>query len=289
MKRIVLLFLVVVLFTGCAKQTINTTDDYSPPTICQGDISLPKIIKKGADTYEINGEKFTLDGKPAFEPILGTEAEKENIINLFNQVKIDLEQYLMKYKIEVKERLDNLHLYVTCDLPDDVGGVYNGEKIIYINENLDLTDMQIKVIMMHEIVHYLIFSSNISINSLFINSIGGTELRWLNEGLATYISETYYNKSFSAYAEQYKIADTFIRVYGNDLILDAFTGRDSVIKQELKAYFGEDIYEGILIPYDFYTISLDQKDLKYRSYTIYFLQDFLLNYKGFNENIIALG
>jgi len=163
---------------------------------------------------------------------------------LFEQAKEDTILLLKNLiNIDVSDLLEDLLLFEECESADFLGAYLGGNRIS-ISVGKHLCDVHAKVTLMHEILHYLLARINHGVEgNLFICEEGKGMNSLFNEGLVTMLSEFFYGVSnTNVYGTGLHAINILLIIYGEDLLLDAFSGRSSVIKHDMITLLGNDRY-----------------------------------------------
>lgn len=257
----------LVISTTYTKDIFNSVFEYS--------IDIKVKPKLSEISYE--SDPFTLDVE---------QSTYGYYYELFEQVKSDTASFLLSLiELDVSTELSELELYFIPEwYSTNCSGYYAGGNAIFIRtdssnvseENIDETfveaiygtfdenfykiiERSTKITLMHEMIHYLVSRANYEVeDSMFSDSNQFLINRFIYEGLATFLSETFYEYSYGNYFQESNVAKILLLIYGNDFLLDSFYGRSSVVQKDMIETLGLDLYEVFVFASDNYNLATIQ-------------------------------
>lgn len=200
---------------------------------------LPHIqkLQNGKYSIKLDNEKEDYSQEVKYEKgdnRYAMNVEDQSWENALESAKQDLSKLIQQLcNVDVSTSLNQVRL-VTDEMMYDELSQYRGGKNVYVNIHVTHQKLQYGIIV-HEMVHYLIKQTNINESSLFAKEDAKVQNYWLNEGIAVMFSE-YLSGCITTNSneEEQKSSQVVLQEYGKEVLLDAFTGRNSTIENESK-------------------------------------------------------
>lgn len=219
---------------------------------------LPSITKEGnyyifdfMDLYGYTDRIENTNENIRNKEISDTTKVSDYTEEQFEKVKEEVKKYLKEtINVDVTNKLKQLEIRRSNSAGSNQAN-YEGGYYILIRENGGIQSYELA----KAILEYVITQSNTSSDNLFVDANGKEQNRRLKitlaERIAAYIYLKYTDEGYSDYDT--KVMNLLLDIYGEELLKDAFYGRESVVEKDFKQIVDETIYDACMYTYISYS------------------------------------